>query len=91
MEDIIKELEKAKALLVVKESEGGKMILDGLKNDAANSLDLIISNYKEWEHIRLMAEIAKIEAVQNLASKLNINEEIIKLLETELEELKNNS
>lgn len=88
MEDIIKELEMAKSLLVVKESEGGKMILEGLEKDVANSLDIILSNYKEWEHIRLIAELAKIEAVKELISKLNINQETVKLLETELETLK---
>jgi len=90
MEDIIKELEMAKSLLVVKESEGGKILLDDLNKDAANSLDIIISNYKEWDHIRLITEIAKIEAINNLSSKLNVNQETVKLLETELEELKNN-
>jgi hypothetical protein len=90
MEDIIKELEMAKSLLVVKESEGGKMLLDDLNKDATNSLDIIISNYKEWDHIRLITEIAKIEAINNLSSKLNVNQETVKLLETELEELKNN-
>lgn len=90
MEDIIKELEMAKSLLVVKESEGGKMLLDNLKDDAANSLDIIISNYKEWDHIRLITELAKIEAIKALSDKLNVNQETVKLLETELEELKNN-
>lgn len=88
MEDIIKELEKAKALLVVKESEGGKMLLNNLKDDAASSLDIIISNYKEWDHIRLITELAKIDAIKSLSDKLNVNEETIKLLEEELENLK---
>lgn len=88
MEDVIKELEMAKSLLVVKESDGGKMILESLEKDVSNSLDIIVSNYKEWEHIRLITEIAKIEAVKGLISKLNVSQETVKLLETELENLK---
>lgn len=88
MEDIIKELEMAKSLLVVKESEGGKMLLEDLKKGVADSLDIIISNYKEWEHIRLITELAKIEAITGLINKLSVNEETVKLLEIELENSK---
>ena len=78
------DLGKAKAILVVKDSEGGKMLIDGLRSDIDGIINRLINSYKESTHIQLISEIASLEAKRNLLNDIESSEYKVEILKNEL-------
>lgn len=90
-EELLENLDKAKALLILKESEGGKLLYESLKRDIETNLIRIVANYSEWTHIRLQSEIATLAARKQMLDSINDSADRVKSYEEEIQIYKNNN
>lgn len=82
------ELDKAKAYLILKDSEAGEYILDELKEDAESITRDIIGRYKTDSHIELITKIARLEVILKTIEDISESDKRVKILKDEYE--KNN-
>ena len=68
-------------------SEGGKLLMKGLKSDIGDSVAKLISNYKTLPHIELIATIAHLDAKFNIFKALSRSSKNKKLAKEALEQL----
>ena len=59
---IVDDVEQYAAISAVGNSEGGKLIIDGLVADVISGLDSVTSNYKTATHAELMGTCAGLKA-----------------------------
>lgn len=59
-EEIKKDIEIYTKIENVKNSPGGKLLIKGLQNDIASTIDNIAANYRALSHIELIALAAKL-------------------------------
>jgi paraquat-inducible protein B len=85
MEDLLKELDKAKAILLVKKSEGGQLILNSLKSDLEGITAKIMREYDKLSHIELLALISHLKAKSDLIETIERSEKQVEILKEELE------
>lgn len=69
-EDLLKELDKQKSLLQVKESDGGKALLEAIEDDLKGLINKLVKIYKEANINQLQAIIASIEAKRDVQDLL---------------------
>lgn len=83
-EDLLKELDKQKSLLQVKDSDGGKVLLGAINDDLTALIDKLVSIYKEANITQLQAIIASIEAKRDIKDLLVNSLERVESLKDEL-------
>jgi hypothetical protein len=83
-EIVEKDLDKYASLESLALSEGGKILMDSLKNDIGTITDSILSRYKELPHIELIAHLANLKAKFDLYRAINRSSENKKLAKEEL-------
>lgn len=87
MEEIKLQLEKAKKLLILKKSEGGKVIISELQSDIDDLVGRLAAMYADQSHIQLITELAKLSAKKNLLGDIIDSERQVELLKNELKQL----
>ncbi len=86
-EEITKDLNRLKSISVLKETDGGKILINSCKQDVLNTIDTIRFKYTELSHIELIGQCARLN--ERLAFLLTLRgvEENKKIAEQDLEEL----
>jgi len=84
MDEIKDSLDKAKAILVVKQSEGGQILLDALKSDLNGIVATLINEYGKLSHIELISLISHLKAKRELIDKIEYSEKEVEILKEEL-------
>ena len=82
VEDDVAKYAKLEALSL---SEGGVLLMDGLKSDIGDSVAKLISSYKTIPHIELIAIIAHLDAKFNIYKALSRSSKNKKLAKEALE------
>jgi paraquat-inducible protein B len=84
MEELKNSLDKATSLLILKNSEGGEILLDSLKSDLKGITAKIMREYDKLPHIELLALISQLKAKQELVDKIEYSEKEVEILKEEL-------
>lgn len=84
--EIKEQLDKAKATLILKQTEGGKNIIDKLKADVYGLIQSLRNKYREIDTVQLLSIIALIDAKYTLIEEFDSLEERIDILTNELKE-----
>lgn len=87
MQDKIK---KQKDLIVLRESEGGKIMIEKLRRKVKNAILFLTSEYEEIEEMRLRSMLADINANLNVLKEFNQADDKKKQAEEELEKMVKN-
>ena len=88
MEDEKKELSKQKDLLLLKESHGGKILIEQLESEVEGLLTRLLRTFTSATHIELLAIIAQLEATNNILKTLIESEQNVAILKQEIDEQK---
>ena len=78
------ELDKAKALLIFKESDAGANALESFIKAKERLVELIINSYRTLTHVELVVKIAELESIQDIITSIQEAEEKVKILEEEI-------
>lgn len=84
-EEIIQDIGNYKALEVVANSDGGELLIQSLNKDIVNSIEWLVSNFKEATHNELVSHIAIIKSnmgilrtLKNAKTNVELAEEALK-------------
>lgn len=83
-EELINKLDKEKAVLIISESEGGKILIDSLKSDIETIISRLIREYETVSHITLISLISSLSAKKKLLDRLLIASSNVKTLKEEI-------
>jgi hypothetical protein len=84
MDELKDSLDKATSLLILKNSEGGEILLNSLKSDCEGILAKIMREYDKLPHIELLALIGQLKAKNELIDKIEYSEKEVEILKEEL-------
>lgn len=74
-------------LAILADSDGGKIIVAGLKQDVVNGVEVLISKYKTASEIDLRSTIAKLQSDLSLLRVLTRADKNKKMAQAELEKM----
>lgn len=83
MDDLQDNLDKAQALLILKESEGGEILLNGLKSDLNGLANALMREYSKATHTELIALISQYKAKYELIQTIERSEQQVRILKEE--------
>jgi len=84
-QDIINDIKKFDAISAVKETVGGKLLLNSLQKDVISCIDELSSKYKTATHIEMIALVAKLSERLTMLRVLNRSSKLKKLAKEELD------
>jgi len=77
--EIKEDLRKYASIDSLADSDGGKLLTDGLLQDISSAIDYLVSQYKECGHTEIITAIARLEAKLDLyrvISRAKTNKEL---------------
>lgn len=80
MTEVLDELNDAKALQIMSETEGAKILLEALKNESNSILRGLTSNFKEMSRDEIVSLLAQIKANFTILDKFEDLDNKIKIL-----------
>ncbi len=91
IESIKKDTRKYAAIEAVANTEGGRVLISGLKKDLIDTIDNIATNYKDISHVELVALSAKLSAKLSLLRSIELSKKNKELASEALEEAMKNT
>lgn len=88
MDELKQELNKQKDLLLLKESKGGKLLIEQLENEVEGLVDKLIRTFTHATHIELLAIAAQLQVTKALLAMLKESELNVQTLKEEIDENK---
>lgn len=83
--EISNDVDKYASLEILAESDGGAILLEGLKSDISSAVETLTSGYKKLSHIEMIAVIADMESKINMFKILTRSTKNKKLAKEALE------
>ena len=88
LELLEKELDRLKAFLILKNSEGGKYLLEKFKQDREDIVQDLIGCYQEASHIQLINKLSNLSSISTMIDSILESEEKVEILKHEYESIK---
>lgn len=87
MDEIKQDLEKYSALSALKNSEGGKILIEALENDCRSVIDELRIKCRELSHIEMISLCLKLNEKLNILRTLNNAEKNRDLVKEEFDKI----
>jgi hypothetical protein len=87
MEEIKKDLEKYSALSSLKDSEGGKILIEALESDCRSTIDELRIKCRELTHIEMVGLCLKLNEKLNILRILNNSQKNRDLVKEEFDKI----